>query len=74
MGQKADQKGRIPYVNPVRCLNFVGGHNYEHKFRVNISAGKVDPHSGEMLGEVEKEYMKGQLSIFQVSKFLPKHF
>jgi len=46
-----------PYVNPVKCLNFEGGHNYEHQLRASISSTKVDPISGEMVGNVEKTYI-----------------
>lgn len=52
---KASEKR--PYVNPVKCLNFEGGHNYEHQLRASINSTKVDPISGEMIGNVEKTYI-----------------
>lgn len=51
-----NNNGRRPYVNPVKCLNFEGGHDYQYELSVKISSSKVDPISGEMIGKVEKEY------------------
>lgn len=57
MGPKVDPKGKKPYVNPVKCLNYEGGHRYEHVLHVNINVPAVDQLSGELKGELSKTYV-----------------
>ena len=52
-----NNNGRIPFVNPVKCLNNEGGHNYQYEMRVEILAPKVDSATGKIEGTLEKKYI-----------------